>query len=72
VRVTHDPREDTAYIYLRDFEDGEDARQHWVSAPDINGIYVLDFDKQGRLVGIEVKGATGGLPEGFLDEANPV
>ncbi|MGH3094034.1 MAG: DUF2283 domain-containing protein [Gaiellaceae bacterium] len=67
-----DGRKDAAYIYFRDFDDGEAARQHHVSAPDIGGIFVLDFDRKGRLLGVEVQMASKGLPPEVLAEAQRV
>jgi uncharacterized protein YuzE len=33
---------------------------------------VLDFDRKGRLIGIEVVGATQALPRAFLDRAERI
>jgi uncharacterized protein YuzE len=57
MRVEYDPETDQAYIYLREIEAGGVAETvpGWPDSP-ISGIN-LDFDHEGRLVGIEVDGA---------------
>jgi uncharacterized protein YuzE len=69
VRVTFDSKKNRAYIWLRDFSEGEDSRQYDVGGPDINGSLTLDFDRSGRLIGIEVRTARNVLPAGVLDDA---
>jgi len=36
---------------------------------DVRGDFKFEFDKKGRLLGIEVKFAASALPTGFLDNA---
>jgi uncharacterized protein YuzE len=67
--VTYDSKKDRAYIWLRDFSEGEDSRQYQVAGPDINGSLTLDFDRSRQLIGIEVRIASNVLPAGFLDDA---
>jgi uncharacterized protein YuzE len=50
IQVTYDPRADAAYIYLVDPTGPGDACRTVQASPDIN----LDFDKEGRLIGIEL------------------
>jgi uncharacterized protein YuzE len=54
VRATFDRSANAAYIDLKDHAEGEAVRQHHVDEPRIRGEIVLDFDKKGRLIGIEV------------------
>ena len=63
-RVTFDTGTDAAYIYLRDIAGGGVKRTIEVELP--NGNVNLDFDSEGRMVGIEVLGACDVLPEGFV------
>jgi len=72
VRVTLDRAADRAYIYLKDFEDAEAARQHVVSDHFLHSWLTLDFDKSGRLLGIEAAKAASSLPKELLDEAERV
>ena len=67
LEVTWDREDDLGYVYLRPIEPG--GVKHTYTPPpdevcgnDIN----LDFDADGRLVGIEFLGASTALPEGFL------
>jgi uncharacterized protein YuzE len=69
VRVTFERSSNSAYIYLKEQARGEAVRQHHVGEPRTRGEIVLDFDKKGRLIGIEVLGATRVLPEGILRKA---
>jgi uncharacterized protein YuzE len=66
MRLTYDEAVDAAYIYLVEIESGGVAAtvpgEPGSKAFDIN----LDFDSQGRLVGIEVLGASSKLPADFL------
>jgi uncharacterized protein YuzE len=67
VRVKYDRDADAAYICLADIEPGGVAAtvpgEPGSKAFGIN----LDFDGDGRLVGIEIMGASSALPPGFLD-----
>jgi uncharacterized protein YuzE len=71
MHVTHDPDMDVAYIHLKEFLLGfrVSVHQHVVEEPDMPGMIVLDFDKNGRLIGIEVLGATKALPAELLRSA---
>jgi uncharacterized protein YuzE len=66
VKVTYDESVEAAYIYLTEIAAGGVATTvpGW---PDSEAFMVnLDFDGDGRLVGIEVMGASGKLPPEFL------
>jgi uncharacterized protein YuzE len=52
MRVTFDGSGDSAYIYLVPIAPGESVEQRMVEGP--HGTIVLDFDREGRLLGIEV------------------
>ena len=71
MRVTYDPYVDAAYICLREIEPGGSARTLPVEDVDdvSKGSFVLDFDKEGRLIGIEVLNASRALPKALLDDA---
>ena len=70
VKVTYDPAVDAAYIYLRHSGRGDAAHTVPVEEDEAAGEVILDFDRDGRLIGIEVLGARRGLPEGFMDDAD--
>lgn len=66
MRVTFDKASDAAYIYLREIEPGGAKHQCAVECNEATGMIVLDLDTDGRLIGIEVIGATAGLPPEVL------
>ncbi|HEX6507138.1 MAG TPA: DUF2283 domain-containing protein [Chloroflexota bacterium] len=68
MRVTFDPVADAVYIYLREIERGGAVKTITVDEALIN----LDFDKEGRLIGIEVLQATDTLPDEVLKRAERV
>jgi uncharacterized protein YuzE len=57
MRVVHYAKDDAAYIYVREIEEGGVARTEHVFGTGID----LDFDHEGRLVGIGVDGAASQL-----------
>lgn len=71
--ITHDAEVDAAYITLgRPIGPGEAARQiHSIRAPGGAGEIILDFDADGRLLGIEVLGAAAVLRPELLAGARP-
>lgn len=73
MRVTHDAEADAAYIYLADIEPGGAKASVAVETGDAAaGGIVLDFDREGRLIGIEIIGAARGVPTELLREANRI
>ena len=71
MKVTYDPAVDMAHISLREVESGGIANNIHVDAEEgvSAGDLILEFDPEGRLVGIEVFGAFRTLPAEILDEA---
>ena len=73
MRVEYDASHDLAYVYLREIEPGGVAKTVTVLAePPDTGTYGihLDFDHEGRLVGIDVDGvASRRLPPELLAAA---
>ena len=69
--VTYDPDVDAAYIHLRILRPG-DATYTYPAQPEINTDMInLDFDKDARLIGIEVLSASQHLPPELLTAAVP-
>ncbi|GAB3162739.1 DUF2283 domain-containing protein [Microbispora hainanensis] len=59
MRIEHDRENNVAYIYLVDeIGEGEAVTQIEVEDDDLRGEIVLDLDREGRLLGIEVLGAS--------------
>ncbi len=70
MRVTYSQHVDAAYIYLVPPEEGVQAAKTVPCDPLETGAEInLDFDSDGRLVGIEVLGASRHLPRAILDGA---
>jgi uncharacterized protein YuzE len=70
MKVTYDSAADAAYIYLVDRIDaGEVAKTYPCDPREVNGEINLDFDSQGRLLGIEVLDASRYLPQSLLRAA---
>jgi uncharacterized protein YuzE len=67
MRITYDKSVDAAYIYLADgIAAGGVAKTYCCDPVEVNGQIHLDFDEQGRLVGIEVLDASKLLPEAVV------
>jgi uncharacterized protein YuzE len=67
MRVEYDAEVDAAYIYLADVEPGSvsDTVEGEGMAEGVN----LDFDAEGKLIGIEVLDASARLSEELLEQA---
>jgi uncharacterized protein YuzE len=54
LRLTWDGDVDAGYLYLTDIGNGDAVTQHIVENP-VEGLgdVILDFDRQGRLLGVE-------------------
>lgn len=74
MRATYDRSVDAAKIYLRDIEPG--GAKHtvpvWAEEGLAAGDVILDFDGNGRLIGIEVLNASKTLPAEVLDSAERI
>jgi uncharacterized protein YuzE len=66
LRVTLDPDADAGYVYLSEIPDGAAVTQRVVGVAG-RGEVVLDFDEDGRLLGVELVGASSLLPPSLLD-----
>jgi uncharacterized protein YuzE len=71
MRTTYDSWADAAYIYLREIEPGGVKETVMCVGPDDTaaGSVNLDFDHEGKLVGIEILRASRSLPKEFLGDA---
>ena len=68
MRLTYDNEANAAYLELDDIAEGTAVENVVVQRPG-RGDIVLDFDADGRLLGVEVIGATALLPTTALDAA---
>ncbi|MGW5471392.1 DUF2283 domain-containing protein [Streptomyces chartreusis] len=70
VRVTYDKTANAAYVYFTDPEVRVKVAHMYPCDPvDVDGMINLDFDDQGRLIGIEVLAASSKLPGYLLESA---
>jgi uncharacterized protein YuzE len=69
MRITFDRAANAAYIYLIPMEPGAAVKTEGIAPPHIKGMFNLDFNKNGRLIGIEILGATQVLPSEVLEQA---
>ncbi|MFG2632030.1 DUF2283 domain-containing protein [Streptomyces sp. NPDC048473] len=70
IRVTYDQKANAAYIYFADPQARPKvARMYPCDPVEVGGMINLDFDEDGRLVGIEVLAASSKLPGYLLDVA---
>jgi uncharacterized protein YuzE len=70
VKVEFDPEADAAYIYLLPIGAGEAVEQVPVTDLDERVELILDFNREGRLIGIELPGGAARLlPREVLDAA---
>jgi uncharacterized protein YuzE len=70
VRIKYERGTDAAYLHLVDeVRPGEAVRQIVVADVRLTGEVVLDFDATGKLLGIEVLGASGLLRPETLSQA---
>lgn len=68
IRVTFDANADAGMIYLADIDPGGVAR----TVEAVPGSIMLDFDPDGRLIGIEVLDAKRRLPKQLLNQAERI
>jgi uncharacterized protein YuzE len=72
LRVTFDRSADCAFIYLREIEAGGVATACNVECDEAMGDVVVNLDREGRIIGIEIIGATRGLPAAVLESAERI
>lgn len=73
MRITYDGEANAAYIHVVDpIGEGEAVtQQHSIATPDPDGEIILDFDADGKLLGIEVLNAAQVLRADLLEAAGP-
>ncbi len=66
IEATYDRQVDAAYIRLKEIAPGGVAKTYTCDVDEVGGEINLDFDQNGRLVGIEILGAFALLPADFF------
>ena len=70
IRVTYDQKANAAYIYFTEARENSKVSHMYPCDPvEVGGMINIDFDENGRLVGIEVLAASSKLPQDLLDAA---
>jgi uncharacterized protein YuzE len=70
VRVTYDKSVNAMYVYFTEPQARvNSARMYPCDPVDVDGMINLDFDEQGRLIGMEVLAASSKLPDYLLKSA---
>ena len=72
MKITYDPEVDAAYIYLADIEPGGVKRTYECDPGEVGTMVNLDFDGEGRIVGVEVLSASAHLPKAALKQATKI
>lgn len=67
MRIEYERSTDQAYIYLREIAAGDAVTQIPILEDVIH--VVLDLDVEGRLIGVDVMGASQSLPPEILSDA---
>jgi uncharacterized protein YuzE len=70
VNIEYDSTVDAAYIYLGPIRPGDAEKTYACDPEEVDGQIHLDFDGDGRLIGIEVLGASHKLPKSLLKTAS--
>ena len=69
MNIKYDKDIDAAYIYLKsEITKDEVDNTYCGDVDEVGGMINLDFDKNGRLLGIEVLGAKNKLPREVVDQ----
>jgi uncharacterized protein YuzE len=73
LRVTYDAKANAAYLYLTDPRVARKVARMYPCDPiEVGGMINLDFDADGRLIGVEVLAASTKLPQYVLDQAERI
>lgn len=68
MKLTYDKQADAAYVYIKDKIKAGEAARTLCATESIN----LDFDKQGKLLGVEILDASKMLDKGILKDKSVV
>jgi uncharacterized protein YuzE len=71
MRLTYDKQIDAAYLYLVDISPDQVSKTVPVDPQELDGEINLDFDRDGRLVGIEIQNASRFLSRVLLEDISP-
>jgi len=66
MKISYDKEANAAYIYINSESNQKVYKTYSCDPIEVNGIINLDFDKNGKLLGIEIMDADKKLPETIL------
>jgi uncharacterized protein YuzE len=70
LKIEYDAQADAAYIYLDDSVEPRVVKKTCGCDPvEVDGMINLDFDDEGRILGVEVMDASARLPKAALKQA---
>lgn len=69
IKVQYDKKGDSAYIYLTDIGPAGVSFTYPCNPLEVKGMINLDFDQEGKLIGVEIIDASKKLPKEILDSA---
>lgn len=69
IKIEYDKAADAAYIYLKEIGPSGVGFTYPCDPIEVKGMINLDFDKEGKLEGIEIMDASKKLPKEILDKA---
>jgi uncharacterized protein YuzE len=72
IKIEYDKEVDAVYIYLKEIGPGGVSFTYPCDPSEVKGMINLDFDKEGKLEGIEIMDASKKLPKEILDEAENI
>ena len=67
MKLEYDPKTDAAYLHVDPSESTKATKTYACDPEEIGGQIQLDFDAEGRLIGIEVLDASHLLPKAVLE-----
>lgn len=71
VSATYDDEVDAGYVQFGPIQPGEAVRQESVWSDSSGGQMILDFDREGRLLGIELLGVTQFIARPSFEDLTP-
>ncbi|MFC4853017.1 DUF2283 domain-containing protein [Actinophytocola glycyrrhizae] len=72
IQVTYDEAANAAYIYFDPGPPGAKVAHMYSCDPIEAGMINIDFDEDGRIIGVEVLAADAKLPQSLIDQAQRI
>lgn len=72
IKITYDKEADASYIFFQEPGNQKVAKTYLCNPSEINGMINIDFDSNGKIIGIEVLDASKKLPKSIIDNAERI